>query len=128
MLSNEALISIALFMALVLTSSVQGLAASGHFPRQRHASAFASGFGAMILFGSIALVILCLAAGIAAALHLIPWYGAIIGGGSSLLAAPPVLRMFPDRFVDGRGALIAFAAASAALAVSLIWMATRGGL
>jgi hypothetical protein len=82
----------------------------------------------MILFGSIVLVIVCLAAGTAAALHLIPWYAAIIGGGASILAAPPVLRLFPDRFVDGRSSLVAFAATSTVLAVSLIWMATRAGL
>ncbi len=122
MLPTDALIPIVLFMALVLAASLQALAASGHFPRPHRASAWASGFGPIILFGSMALVIVGLAAGTAAALRLIPWYAAIIGGGLSVLAAPLVLQWFPDRFVDGRGSLLAFAAVSVVLALLLIWI------
>lgn len=110
------------FAALILAAALQGLAVSGHFPRRRKETAFASRGGAIILYGSMALMVLCLAAGIAAALHVVPWYAAVIGGGFSLLAAPLVLRWFPDRFVDGRGAPIVFAGASAVLALVLIWL------
>jgi hypothetical protein len=120
MLSIETLIPTSLFMALMLAASLHGLAASGHFPRRYKASA--SGFGPIALFGSMALIIVCLAAGTLAALHLIPWYAAIIGGGISVLAAPLVLQWFPDGFVDGRGALVAFAGLSAVLAVLLMWL------
>jgi hypothetical protein len=97
------------------------LAVSGHFPHGNSQSTLASGFGPIVLLGSMALVSVCLVAGIAAALHVIPWYAAIIGGGFSLLAAPLVLRWFPDRFVDGRGALVAFASARVVLALLLVW-------
>jgi len=118
----DVLTPLALFMALVLAASLHGLAASGHFPRGQRKSTLASGFGSVLLFGSIALVVVCFVAGIAAAARFIPWYAAIIGGGFSLLAAPLVLRWFPDRFVDGRGAPVAFAGASAALALLMMWL------
>jgi hypothetical protein len=120
--STEALIALALFMALVLASALQGLAASGHFPR---ADQPASGVAPLILFGTIALVALSLAAGSMAALRLLPWYAAVISGGLSVLVAPPVLQAFPDRFVDGRGSLLAFAATGAVLALSLVCLLAR---
>jgi hypothetical protein len=120
--SMEALIALALFMALVLASALQGLAASGHFPR---ADQPASGVAPLILFGTIALVALSLAAGSVAALRLLPWYAAVISGGLSILVAPPVLQAFPDRFVDGRGSLLAFAAAGAVFALSLVCLLAR---
>jgi hypothetical protein len=118
----DMLLPFALFVALVLAAALQGLASSGHFPREHAQAALASSLGRLILFGSMALVALCLVAGIAAALRYLPWYAAIIGGGLSLLAAPLVLRWFPDRFVDGRSALVAFAAAAAAAALLLLWL------
>ena len=116
------LVPLALFVVLILTASLYGLAVSGHFPRRQKGTAFASSVGAIVLFGSTALAIVTLAGGILAALHLVPWYAAVIGGGFALLAAPPVLRCFPDRLVDGRGAPLAFAAVSASLAFVLIWL------
>lgn len=124
MVPSEALPA-ALFMMLMLASSLQGLAASGHFPRAQRRPALASGSGTLILYGSMTIVAVCLIAGIVAALRLLPWYAAVIGGGLAVLAAPPVLQCFPDRFVDGRGAPIAFAAASALPALGLIWIAVR---
>jgi hypothetical protein len=118
----DMLLPFALFVALILAAVLQGLAVSGHFPRAHAQPALASGFGRLILFGSMALVAVCLVAGIAAALRYLPWYAAIIGGGLSLLAAPLVLRAFPDRLVDGRGAPVAFAAAAAAAALLLLWL------
>jgi hypothetical protein len=109
----------ALFVALVLAASLYGLAASGHFPRS--AKAPAPGVDAPVLFGSILVVLACAVAGNTAALPIVPWYVAVIGGGSAILAAPLVLQWFPDRFVDGRGALVAFAAVSVVTALLLIW-------
>jgi hypothetical protein len=117
------LVPLMLFAALIFTASLYGLAVSGHFPLRQGRTAFASPFGAMILFGSMALVIVCLAGGIMGALHFVPWYAAIISGGFALLAAPLGLRRFPDSFVDGRGAPLAFAGIGAALGLLLIWLA-----
>ena len=61
-------------------------------------------------------------AGIAATWMLVPWYAAVIGGGAAILLAPLVLQVFPDRMVDGKIALIGFAAAAAVLAALLCWL------
>lgn len=126
MLPNDALLPIILFIALVLAASLQGLAASGHFPREHRAPTMANGIGPIILFGSIAVTALCLAGGILAVARLVPWYAAIIGGGLSILAAPLVLRNFPDRFVDGRNAALCFTAASVVLLALLVWIMVAG--
>jgi hypothetical protein len=118
MMSTDALIALVVYMALVLTASLYGLAISGHFPRKQ-----ASDIGSIVLFGSIAVVIICLIAGIGAAARLMPWYAAIIGGGLVVLAAPLVLQCFPDRFVDSNAALTAFAGAVLGLAIPLIVLA-----
>jgi hypothetical protein len=118
-LSND-LVPLVLFVALILAAALYGLAVSGHFPQRPKDTVFASRFGAFVLLGSMALVALGLIGGSVAALHFVPWYAAIIGAGCALLAAPPALSQFPDRFVDGRGAPIAFAGISAALAILLI--------
>ncbi len=118
MLSAATVIPLVLFMALILAASLYGLAASGHFPRAAQSST--SGVGPIILFGSMAIAIAGLASGIVAAVRFVPWYAAIIGGGLSILVAPLVLQQFPDRFVDGSGALLAFAAANIVLAILLI--------
>jgi MFS family permease len=117
MLPVSTLIPLILFIALVLASSLYGLAASGHFPRRRKT------IGPIVLFGSMGLVIICLVCGIAATVRFTPWYAAVIGGGLSVLAAPLVLQWFPDRFVDGSGALAAFAATGAIVAIVLIALA-----
>jgi hypothetical protein len=112
----QALIPTLLLMALVLAAAMQGLAASGHFPR----AAGQAGPGPIALFGSMALALASFAGGAAAALRFTPWYAAVIGGGLAVLAAPLVLQWFPDRFVDGRGALAALACAAAVFAIALI--------
>jgi hypothetical protein len=121
MLSFKLLVPTLLFTALILAAALQGLSASGHFPRT--AKGAASVPGPIVLFGSLALAIVGFVAGAAAALRLAPWYAAVIGGGLAVLVAPLVLQVFPDRFVDGRGALIAFGGASAGFAILLIALA-----
>jgi hypothetical protein len=117
--SIEPVIATALFAALVLAAALQGLAASGHFPR----AAKATGPGSVVVLGSLELTVAGFAAGTFAALHVIPWYAVVIGGGLAVLVAPLVLQFFPDRFVDGRGALVVFAAASGVFAIILIALA-----
>lgn len=120
MLPASAVLLLLLFMTLVLTLSLHGLAAAGHFPRERRALALRSSVGMLILFGSLTIAPICLAVGLAVAWERIPWYAAVIGGGAVVLAAPLVLQLFPDSFVDSPGALITFALSGALLALSLI--------
>jgi hypothetical protein len=123
MLPTNAVFPLVIFIALLLAVSLHGLAASGQFPREHRAPALRSGGGATILFGSIAVAIVCLLVGAVVAWRLVPWYAMIIGGGATVLATPLVLQRFPDRFVDGRGALVAFAGAGTLLALVMIWIA-----
>jgi len=117
MLPGESVLPLVLFMALLMALSLHGLAASGQFPREHRSAALGAGLGSAILFGSIGIAFVCLLVGLTLAWRFIPWYAAIIGGGATVLAAPLMLQWFPDSFVDGRGALIAFAGAAAALAL-----------
>jgi hypothetical protein len=111
-MSSNAVLPLVLFMALLLAVALCALAASGQFPREHRSPELQSGAGPFILFGSLALALLCLAAGIWLAGRAIPWYANVIGGGAVLLAAPLLLRPLPDSFVNGRGVLIAFSGAS----------------
>ncbi|MDO8877961.1 MAG: hypothetical protein Q8M24_16860 [Pseudolabrys sp.] len=120
MMPASAVLPLLLFMMLVLMLSLHGLAAAGHFPHERRTPALRSFEGTLILFGSLTIAAVCLAAGLIAAWQRIPWYAAVIGGGAVALLAPLVLQLFPDRFVDSRCALIGFAGAAAMLAL-LIW-------
>jgi hypothetical protein len=119
MFPGEAILPLVLFMALLLAVALCALAASGHFPREHRAPALRSGTGPSILFGSLALSMLCLAVGVVLVWRVIPWYAAVIGGGAVVLAAPLALRPFPDAFVNGRGALLAFSGASLLLVAIL---------
>jgi hypothetical protein len=122
MLPNESLVPLVLLVALLLVFSLHTLAASGQFPREHRTPALASGLGAIVLYGTIAVAMTSLAAALLAAWRLVPWYAAVIGGGLAILLAPLVLRQFPDRFVDGRASLVSFAAAGALLALLLVWL------
>jgi hypothetical protein len=118
-MSPEAWLKLALFMALLCACSLCGLAASGHFPRQRHASD-GGGTEAAILFGSIGVSGACAAVGVAVAARSLPWPAAVIGAGLVLLAAPLLLRAMPDQLVDGHAALIVCAAAATLFASVLL--------
>ena len=114
------IVPLALFTILMLTVSLHGLTASGHFPRETRLPAMATGAGPAVLWLTILIVLGCVVAGLVAAWRLIPWYAAVIGGGGSILVAPLVLQWFPDRFVDGKRGLIAFAGAALLLTVALV--------
>jgi hypothetical protein len=123
MLPMDAVLPLVLFVALLLMLSLLALTASGHVPAEHRAPALASGSGTVILYGSMAIALLCLLAGFIVAWRLIPWYAAVIGGGIAILMAPLVLQQFSDRFVDGRRSLAIFAGASMVLALLLRWVA-----
>jgi hypothetical protein len=111
-----------IFIALVLSASLQALSASGHFPKASRLPALAQGSGPTVLWVSIVVTVGSVIAGIAAAWAQIPWYAAVIGGGSAILLAPLALQGFPDGIVDGKTALIGFAAAAAVSAALLYWL------
>jgi hypothetical protein len=113
-------IELVLFMAAVALLALYGLTLSGHFPAEFRAPELRSGFGAMTMWTTI--VAACLAAVIvlSVAWRVLPWYAVTIGGGGMLLAAPLLLRPFPDRFVNGRAGLVTFAAGATAVAI-ILW-------
>jgi len=111
-LSLMQIIELLLFMALFLSVSMYALAASGHFPREHRARKFETGLGRTVLFGTIALSIACAALGVYFIRASVPWYAAVIGGGAMVLAAPLMLQLFSDRFVDGRTSLLALSGAA----------------
>src|SRR5215469_15806088 len=117
---RDAVPAILLFIALLLSAALTALAASGHFPPEHRAASLRSGTGRAILFGACAVAAFSLAVGIAVAWLVLPWAAAVIGAGAAMLAAPLLLRPLPDAFVNGRAALVAFASASALLAVALL--------
>jgi hypothetical protein len=119
-MSFDAGFDLLLFMALLAAVSLFGLAASGQFPREHRAAAFQSAAGAAILFGSIAVTFLSLIIGLRFAWQTIPWYAAVIGGGAPVLFAPLLLRPLPDKFVNGRAALLSFSAIAAAIALVML--------
>src|SRR6266566_2008695 len=110
---REAILPLVLFAALVLSAALGALAASGHFPHERRDPSLRGGFGDAVLFGACALLTLSFVVGVAAAWRILPWPAAVI------LAAPLLLRPLPDRFVNGRAALVALSGASVLLALAL---------
>jgi hypothetical protein len=124
-MSQDAVLPLALLMVLVLSFSMHGLAASGHFPKEHRSAALSAGAGPLVLFGSLLLSLLSLTTGLVLGARMIPWYAAVIGGGAMVLMAPLVLRTFPDHVVNGRTALIVFSAANALLAVLEICLASN---
>lgn len=123
MLTPSSLVPLALFVALVLTASLYGLAASGHFPRASRRPAMATRSAAVTIWLSGLLALLAVIAGAISVWHVIPWYTVVIGAGLAILAAPLVLQQCSDAFVDGRGALIAFSGGAAILAIALVLIA-----
>lgn len=121
------LIPLSPFVLLVSAAALQGLAASGHFPLRDGGEKSTTRPGRPTLFGSIAVTFLALVAGCSAVLQLTPWSAAVIAGGFCLLLAPLLLCVFPDRFINGAGALIAFAAVTLAAAAMLLWLEMRCG-
>jgi hypothetical protein len=113
-------VSLAIFAALVLAVSLQLLAATGHFPSAARGAAMKSRPAVLLLWASLAITLTALCTGVLAGSQRLPWQGLIIAGGLALLSAPLILQQCPDRFVDGRAALVTFAAAAAACALVLV--------
>lgn len=123
MLFQTAVLPLIVFTALLLVLSLHVLAAAGHFPHEHRPPALRSASGSLILFGSLAISLICLVIDIVFAWRHIPWYMATISGGAAVLVAPLLLQLFPDRFVDGAPALMTFASTGAVLTFILVWIA-----
>ena len=124
-MSTSSVLILVLFSAQILLSAMFALAASGHFPSKVREQSMRGARGTAILFGSIVLGIVSLAAAIAAAATWLPWYALVLGAGAAILFAPLALQRFPDAFVDGYGALATLSAGAAA-AAALIGLVTAG--
>jgi hypothetical protein len=105
-----------LFMAGVLAVALYGLAASGHFPAAARGDKFKSGAGALVLWATLIVTLFAAADMLVQSWWVLPWYFSLLGGGAMLLFAPLVLQGFPDSFVDGRRALLAFSVCALVLA------------
>ena len=102
--------------ALTLTAALLVLSASGHFPRRPGKDGDP---GAPTLWLSLLCGLAATAIGVVAAWRLLPLPHAVIAAGLGILAGPLVLQYFPDRFVDGRGALATFGGCAILLALVL---------
>jgi hypothetical protein len=113
-------VALGLMVATVLLAVLYGLAVSGHFPAEFRQPGLRRGWGALVLWGTMAAT--ALAAGTAGVLgwRALPWYATVIGAGAALLLAPLLLQPLPDSFVNGRRGLLMLAAGSALLA-ALLW-------
>ncbi len=122
MLPGSAVVPLLSFMALLLSASLYGLAASGHFPAEHRAPALRTGVGRIVLFGSLALCLFCLVGGIALVWH----HRAVVRGGDrrrlTVLIALLLLQPFPDLFVNGRAALLTFSGLSLAMTALLLFV------
>lgn len=108
-----------LFAAAVLLIALYALTVSGHFPAEFRGPILLKGWGALLLWGTMAVTGLTGIAILVRAWSILPWYAAVIGGGATLLFAPLLLQPLPDSFVNGRRALVVFGLGAALLAVAL---------
>ena len=115
-------VELALFMIAVTFLALYGLTVTGHFPAEIRAAELRSGIGALIMWGTLLVVLLATVIVLGVAFSVLPWPAITIGGGAMVLFAPLLLRPVPDRFVNGLAALLAFAA-GAATAALILWAA-----
>ena len=114
-----------LFVAALLADSLIVLTASGHFPAEHRRPELRSAAGRLVLFGSLVVAVVSVVVSLAFAWTRIPWYAAVIAGGLPVLAAPLVLRPLPDRFVDGRAALVLLSGVAIVLAAIMMSLLQR---
>jgi hypothetical protein len=117
-------VPLAVFALLILVASLQLLTASGHFPSHARGPNMKGAAAVLLLWLSLAVTLAALIAGVLVAWGHLPWQGLVIAAGLAVLAAPVILQQFSDRFVDGPGALLAFAGGAIAFALLLDLLAT----
>ena len=111
--------ALVLFATATLLIALYGLTASGHFPAEFRGETLRRGWGAIVLWGTMAIAGLAGLAILVRAWSVLAWYAAVIGGGATLLFAPLLLQALPDSFVNGRRALLAFSLGAALLAAGM---------
>jgi hypothetical protein len=114
-------LELSLYAVSVALLALYGLTVSGHFPAELRAQRLKTGAGAAILWITLAAACLATITVVWVATAVLHWTAIVIAGGAMLLAAPLLLRLFPDRFVDGLVALVAFAA-GAVVAALILWV------
>ncbi len=114
-------LELALFMVTIALAALYGLAISGHFPAEFRADDLKTRSGVLVMWMTLAVVGVSTLLALGIAIRILPWFAIVIGGGGMLLMAPLILRPFPDRFVNGRSALVAFAGGALAATIAL-WL------
>ncbi len=114
--------TLSLFMAAIAFLALYGLTVSAHFPFEIRAAELQTGIGALTMWTTVvtSAVAAVIVGGVAP--RVLPWTSIIIGGGVVLLAAPLLVRAFPDRFVDRLAGVITFAV-GAMLTALMLWFA-----
>jgi hypothetical protein len=115
-------LQLAFFIITVELLALYGLAFSGHFPVEFRNAELRNGTGAMLFWATLAAAVAAVIVAGGVALRVLSWPAIVIGGGAMLLAAPLLLRPFPDRFVNGLAGLATFATSALGVAV-LFWAA-----
>ncbi|MGD9768517.1 MAG: hypothetical protein AB7U62_12815 [Pseudolabrys sp.] len=100
------------FAALLLAAALYVLSLSGHFPAEHRGAALSGVTGNMLMVFTALVVAAAVVGGVIIAWSSLPFAVLVIAAGAGTLAAPLILTNFPDAFVNGRGALIAFAVAA----------------
>lgn len=101
---------LALFSAVALTVFMFVVVAAGMFPAEHRTSDLRGTAGNALLWMSIAAVGAVAVRAVAFAIETLPWYAAVIAGGSMLLAAPFVLGLLPPALADNRTGIVGLAA------------------
>lgn len=107
------------FAVLLLAAALYVLSLSGHFPAEHRGAALRGMTGGALMAVTALVVAAAVVAGAVIAWSSLPLAVLVIAAGAGVLAAPLILTSFPDTFVNGRGALFAFAGMAAACALLL---------
>ncbi len=110
---------VALFAITIVLVALYGLVVSGHFPSEYRGRKLQTRIGTVIIWATLVVASVAGIFALIVAIRVLPWPAIIISSGAMLLAAPLLLRPFPDRFVNGLLALIGFASAAILAAVGL---------
>lgn len=119
-MSLDQLPALALFMTMVLAICVYGFAVAGHFPAEFRGKALEGATGIAVLGGTMFVTVLSIVVAVYFALHALPWYAAVIGGGFMALGAPMLCLPLSDRIVNSRAILLVLAATTLLLSVAAL--------
>lgn len=101
---------LALFSAVALIVFMFVVVAAGMFPAEHRTPDLRGAVGSALLWMSIIAMGVVAIRAVAFAIATLPWYAAVIAGGSMLLAAPFVLGLLPPSLADNRTGIVGLAA------------------